>query len=244
MNRIIEIERPQLFNDYKIISGVTRRNAFSFAGQGFTVSGGYDTDEAVFMEHRKILAEGIGISNLKFKYQKQVHGNFVRVIDSDSEELESDAMITQVSKIVLAVKIADCAAVLLYDKAKNVVAAIHSGWRGTKLNISSKTISEMNNHFGSRSDNLLAYISPCASGENYEVGEEVAQFFPRSVKVKGNGKYLFDNKNEIRLQLLESGLKESNIEISPICTISDESFHSYRRDGVLSGRAAAFIGMI
>jgi hypothetical protein len=56
--------------------------------------------------------------------------------------------------------------------------------------------------------------------------------------------FLFDNVAEIKHQLLEAGLYEQNISISGLCTIRDERFHSYRRDGERAGRMVAFIGIL
>ncbi len=90
---------------------------------------------------------------------------------------------------------------------------------------------------------MQIYISPAAGGNVYEIGEEVAKFFPRSIKPTTNGKYLFDNKHEIYLQLTDAGANSDNIEISQECTISNPNLHSYRRDKEKSGRMSAFISM-
>jgi len=40
--------------------------------------------------------------------------------------------------------------------------------------------------------------------------------------------------------LLNRGIKKEHLEISDVCTINDERFHSYRRDGD-QGRNVAFM---
>lgn len=48
---------------------------------------------------------------------------------------------------------------------------------------------------------------------------------------KEDGAYLLNSKGLIKQQLLNLGVKEEHITVSPYCTIKDEDlFFSYRRD--------------
>jgi YfiH family protein len=178
-----------------------------------------------------------------FAFSKQIHSNEILLVYDNFKPIEGDALVTNIKGKILVVKISDCAAVLIYDPINEIVAAIHSGWRGSSQKIVPETIKFMKNHFGSNSEDLLVYISPLASGERYEVGKEVARLFQLSTTVTPEGKYFFDNRKEIFRQLVESRVHKDNIEISEHCTIANLNFHSYRRDKEKSGRMAAFIGM-
>jgi len=240
----IDFIKPTIFDGYNIIAGVTKRNIGKNMPFGFTISSAKIADSETVLSNRKLLANEIGIDFTKMIFQKQVHGDYVRLVNSNSDSsIESDGMYSNQIGIILNVSIADCAAVLIFDKVKKVICGVHSGWKGTSLNIAGKAIQILKNEFASIPEDLLVYISLCAGGEEYEVGSEVGELFPRSIKPKGNDKFLFDNKNEIYLQLIEEGIPEKNIEVSEICTISNTDFHSYRRDGDKSGRMSAFIGM-
>ena len=104
-------------------------------------------------------------------------------------------------------------------------------------------VSAMKSAYATDPGRLLAYLTPCASGERYEVGEEVAVSFPQSCRVLGQGKYLLDLAGEVERRLLELGLRPDKIERAGVCSITDERCHSYRRDGTKAGRMAAFIEM-
>ena len=242
-SKYIEIIQPGIFERNKIISGVTLSNREHFPPNGISFSFNQSFPDNEIENNRRMFSEFLRVRQNYIKFQKQVHGTSIRIINSDSIEEESDAMITSYKGIVLCVKIADCLAVLLFDPVKNIIGAVHSGWRGTKEKITTKTIELMTSLFNSVPDDIQVYLTPCASGKMYEVGWDVAQFFPASVTESENSKYLFDNSSEVRDQLISSGIKPANIEISNRCTIEDHSFHSYRRDKELSGRMAAFIGM-
>lgn len=238
-----KIIKPNIFDKFKVISGVTLVNPEEYIFTTF--SSGKITDAYTVLENRKMLSNQLNVEFSKMIFQKQVHGDTIRIVDEKSDSsIESDAMITNQAGIILNISIADCAAILIYDKKNNVVAGVHSGWRGTALEICKKTIKKLMNEFHSQTEDLLIYISPCAGGDNYEVGSEVAKLFPNSTIPKSDGKYLFDNKKEIFNSLLNLGVPKENIEISDICTIENQDFHSFRRDGNKSGRMSAFIGIM
>ncbi len=179
-----------------------------------------------------------------FYYQKQIHSDIV-LVDSNTEKhtlVESDAIISNISGVLYNVSIADCQAVLVYDPVRIVIAAIHSGWKGSSLNIVGKTIDNMKDSYGTNPKDLLVYLAPSACVNNYEVGDEFTDLFPRTT-IRIEDKYYFDNRKEIIEQLLESGIIKTNIESNDECTITNKRFHSYRRDKSESGRMSAFIGI-
>lgn len=244
MNTTFEILTPSIFPKDKIIAGVTKRNTDIFGANGFSVSNAKILNDKQVKANRKYLASYLKVPFENLIFQKQVHQSTIQIIDKSSvSDKESDGMITNETGIVLNVIIADCCAILMFDPINNAFAALHSGWRGTKLNIASKGIKLLGTKFNVTPKDILVYLSPCASGRNYEVDYDVAKFFPETTIKISSGKYLFDNQKQIILQLRKCGVLESNIEKSDICTIEDLNYHSYRRDREKSGRMAAFISM-
>lgn len=240
----LEIIKPAIFPENEIISGITTKNIKYFPVHGFSLSNGKILSDEQVNENRNILADFLNAEPKELKFQKQVHGDHIRVIDNDSPIKESDAMITDKKNVFINILIADCTAVLLFDKQRKVIAGIHSGWRGSKLNITEKTVGKMAKEYGTVQSDLLAYVSPCASGDKYEVEKDVAELFPRYVAKISDNKYLFDNRKRVVDDLLSSGILLRNLEVSDKCTISDQNLHSHRREGDKAGRMSAFIGMI
>jgi YfiH family protein len=241
---MIEILKPNIFDENEIIAGVTLKNQQNYPPYGFTVSNGEIAKFNTVESNRIALAEVLGVNRANIGFQKQVHSDNIRIMTlKDNVNDESDGMITNEKQFILSISIADCAAVLMYDPVNEVICGVHSGWKGTQLNITSKAINILIDKFSTNPNDLQVYVSPCAGGTQYEVGPEFADIFPNSILKISNNKYLFDNKKEIKSQLLKSGVNELNLEISDICTISDNNFHSFRRDKETSGRMSAFIGM-
>ncbi len=237
--RIIE---PQIFPKEDIIAGLTERNQHLFP-DGFSFGSTEYFDVETTTKHRQILAEVLKTTPKDFAYLKQTHSDIVHIVNRNYQTKEGDALVTTIKGKILVVKIADCAGILLYDPVRKVASAVHSGWRGSSKKIVQKSITTMEKHYKCRPEDILVWVSPLASAERYEVGEEVAKLFPKTTERRENGKYYFDNRKEIQNQLLEVGILEQNIEISTECTISNINLHSYRRDKEKSGRMACFIGI-
>ena len=202
-----------------------------------------DTKENVFKNRELFFGElGIPLENINF--QKQIHSDISKCILAGGFAGECDATYTNVKDTFLTVSVADCLPVFLYDPIKKVIAAIHAGWRGSAEKIVSKTIENIKSGFSTSPSDLIAYLGPCISQEYFEVGEEVGALFRDEVKFPKSEKFHIDLKKENFLQLVETGVLEKNIEVSPNCTYKEsEIFHSYRRDRDRSGRMFGAIGM-
>ena len=107
----------------------------------------------------------------------QVHGTKVAVIDRPDmtrEDLEGyDAFICALPGVAIGVRTADCVPVLLHDPVRHVVAAVHSGWKGTVLKTAMEAISLMKREFGCQPGDLRAIIGPAIGPDSFQVGEEV-----------------------------------------------------------------------
>jgi len=232
----------------------------------------WDTRENVEENKRRFQA-ALGAPDLTLISLHQIHSDVVRSFDAaPAKQCKGDASATNRAGLLLGVRTADCAPVLVADPRKRVVAAIHAGWRGTLHRIATKTIGQMQMEFGCRPQDLLAAIGPTIGGCCYEVGTEVAsafaakftnasEFFDElrtgdepnplqwlNMMPPGHqpppNKVLLDLKKANRLQLLEAGLREENIFVTELCTSCDVGWlFSYRKQGAASGRLMGDVGM-
>ena len=193
---------------------------------------------------------------LEFIVANQVHSNSVIVIDKklskgwseESSAIKSaDGLITNQKGVVLTILTADCVPILLYDKSKEVISALHAGWRGTKLEIVKIAISKMIKEFDSNPKDISVFIAPSIRGCCYEVGIDVAREFEEYREYctpKEDGKYMLDLSDINKTQLLDMGIESENIEISSSCTACEsDKFFSYRKEGGCDGRFMSMIWM-
>lgn len=208
------------------------------------------------------LAEAVGIRPEQFVFAQQIHSCRVAIVgdkeagrgvrERESRLPETDGMITDCRQMCLVVMAADCVPVLLFDREKLVIGAVHAGWRGTIGGIAAVAVQQMQESFGCRGENIIAGIGPSIGKCCFEVGGEVAERFYLKFgpsgevvgKAETSGKYRIDLWEANRLDLLEAGLKAENIEVAGLCTFCHpEEFFSYRHSGKAVGRFGAGIMM-
>jgi YfiH family protein len=240
------IIRPHIFRKFpELIFGFSTRigpgrEAPFYFNLSFSVGDRRDIVE----QNRNIFFTALGLEKENVAYQKQVHGDRISYISAGGFAGESDAMITDKPGTGLAITSADCAAIFLYDPFKKIIAAVHSGWRGSSKKILVKTLNRLRSDFNSSPENFTAYIGPSISQANYEVGKEVAELFEPQFVLKKQGKFFLDVSGFNYNTLLKAGLKKNNIQLSGLCSYDMAAvFHSYRRDGEKSGRSLGIIAL-
>ncbi len=196
-------------------------------------------------ENRKEFFASLGFEEDAVARCNQVHGNSIQLVDSAVSFPETDGLLTRQKNLLLTISVADCVPVLLFDRRLKIAAAVHSGWKGTAKNIVGKTADFIMHELNSQPEDVVAFIGPSAGKCCYEVGEEVARHFDEAHKAETAkaGKFMLDLKRVIESQLNQNGIPADNIDISDQCTICDQRFHSYRRDGDTSGRMLAAIAI-
>ncbi len=178
--------------------------------------------------------------NKRIVFMEQVHSNNVEIINKMDVYNSTDAMITNSRDVVLTGTFADCMPIYFYVKNTNIIALAHSGWRGSKLNISLKVIDIIKSKYSVKVDDILVEIGPCIKWQNYEVQEEFIKNFELKYFYNVNNKIYFDLK-KYNYDIIKSVIPTSNIKIDSRCTYDDKKLHSYRRDKQKSGRNIAFI---
>ena len=179
-------------------------------------------------------------------WSKQVHGDQVRLVTAPGGAEGFDALTTNVPGILLAVSVADCTPILIYDRKNDAVAAIHAGWKGTAAKIVLKTLKFMAEQYGSRGADCYAYVGTCIDECSFEVGDEVAAEFDDLFKRfdPNRQKYFVDLKMANAAQCMMFGIPDSQIEISAFSTVTDnEDYFSHRKEKGVTGRGMGVIGV-
>ena len=217
----------------------------------------FEEKRKVTQQNYKDLCNAIGADYDQVVYSNQVHTDTVEVIKDirnfEDENLQVDGLCTNIKEIALSTINADCILFMFYDPVKNVVANIHSGWKGTLKRISVKTIEKMKQEYGCNPEDIICCIGPHIRKCHFEVDEDVKDLFYNKFKeLKGieeiieynkeNNKYYIDTARINKQTLLNIGLKEENIIDSNICTVCNSDIcHSFRTEKELSGRAVTII---
>lgn len=198
-------------------------------------------------QNRERLADIIGLPAERVVYMEQIHSPNVTEVTADmvgAGPIEAtDALVTTVPGVALAVLTADCVPLLLSDESAGVIAAVHAGRMGARNGVVRRTIARME-ELGAIPAQIHALMGAAASGTNYEVPDSMAadveSKLPGSRTTTAQGTSGVDIRAGLTRQLLGLGVRL--IDADPRCTVEDKNFFSYRREGV-TGRQAGIIWM-
>ena len=251
----------------KLLEYNTKETVLAFStyrGEGTGSYGGFnithycgDTELHV-QQCREELCRKLGIDDKHLILPRQTHGDRVLAIDSTFLQLNKvqqaealmgvDAVVTDLKRTCIGVSTADCIPVLLHDTKRDVIAAIHAGWRGTVSGIVKKSIEVMSRCYNCCACDIRAIIAPGISIDAFEVGDEVYEEFckagfamqqiaRRYPTTSGGEKWHIDLWEANSLLLQQCGVARENIHIAGVCTYKNHNvFFSARRLGIKSGR--------
>ena len=186
------------------------------------------------------ICEALNIDSNKIIKSAQKHTDVVKDIEEYTDEKFEfvDGFITNKKNIPLVTKYADCTPIILYDKIKNVIGNVHSGWRGTLQRISAKAVKLMIEKYNCNPADIIVCIGPCIKQCHFQVEEDfIAKFKQEFGNVEGKQKYYFDTTNLIIDYLTEIGINRENIFDSNICSVCNvANMYSYRAEKEKSDR--------
>lgn len=185
-------------------------------------------------ENRHRVVQALGGSSWVGVDQK--HTSHVAFIEKPLEEsIVADAIVTTTPGLVIGILTADCAPILLADRKKAIVAAIHAGWQGAFSGVIENTLTMMKEKGAT---DIVGAVGPCIHQASYEVGPEFHDHFYKSkvstymafsdIFKEGAGDKLQFNLPKMVHGIL--GFHDVEADCSHNNTYTDEvRFFSYRR---------------
>ncbi len=200
-------------------------------------------------ENKQDICKYLEIDEKNLIHPSQTHTSNVDVAKIGlSSYPDTDGLILTNNEQAVYLNFADCTPVVIYDPVNHIAAVSHAGWRGTAGMIASKTVQKMEDEFNSKPENLKCAIGPAISFCCYNVGEDVYRELSKTVKDFSRlyeirkGSIYVDLKGINKRQLIESGVKELNIDVCPYCTVCNNNlFFSYRKENATTNRHSAVI---
>jgi polyphenol oxidase len=231
----LEVLAWPAFDGLGVDALVTTRHGGVSAGDYATLNLSFsvgDRPENV-LENRRRAAAALGTGLGDFVFATQVHGAVARIVTAADRGRgaavpgdtvgEADALVTSDPGTVLAVLVADCVPIVLYDPSAHVLACVHAGWRGTVARVARAAVATMT-ALGARPSSVIACLGPAVGPDRYQVGDEVARAARESfgerapVVPDGTGRWLFDVWAANRLVLSEAGVADGHIHVAAVPT--------------------------
>lgn len=262
-DELIIYKSPLLKQQQNLLHGFSSREGGCSSEPFYSLNMGLtsgDNPEHV-VKNRRLFARAIGIMPEQAVCGYQVHStNIAKVgleeagrgfFDASQALAETDGLVTNKKGIALMTLYADCVPVLFYEPHQEVIAVCHCGWKGTVGKLAAKMAGVMRDEYGCKPEDILAAIGPSISRQSYEVDQPVLERFYDAFSFSDklitpvdatHGKVDLWEAN--RLQLLEAGLLDCNIDVSGLCTCrNNHIFFSHRADRGRTGRNAALLMM-
>lgn len=243
---MIKLDKNQLERrkDFLVINNGNAEVVFSTAENNRSYN--RNTEEGI--KNLNDLKKEFGVKNLI--YLKQIHSDIVFSYKGEDEKefinQEGDALITNLEDTIIGVFTADCTPVIIVDDKKKVMAAIHSGWKGTFKSITKKTVEKMVDEYDVDVKDLKVYIGPHIRQCCYEISEELKEKFINEKDIDEDK--MFNGRNLsmeecILKDLRDLGVCEDNINSLNLCTHCEKDIElfSYRASNGDYGRLFAFV---
>ena len=178
-----------------------------------------DGDARTDTRARAHMAAELGIPT-EWATVSQVHGAVVRVVDAPGHAGDADGLITQTHGVPLVIATADCVPIAI--AGERTIAVVHAGWRG----IAREIVPNALDRFRDLGDPAtVAVVGPHIGSCCYEVGEEVV------AAVGHPGDTTWGTTSVDLRAAVHTQLGSLQIEDIDECTMDEDAFASYRRDG-------------
>ena len=224
------ITSKRLLKHKEISHGFFNKNGGKSNGiyKSLNCGSGSNDNKVRVKQNLNIVKNKIGKKSKNIFLLHQIHSNKYVFIDKNfkflKKKIKADAIITDQKKLPIAVLTADCIPILLFDRKKKIIAAIHAGWKGAFKGIIKKVINFMIRK-GCNKNNLIGALGPCIKQDSYNVKKD---FMDKFIKKDKKNKFFFKyKKNMIYFNLtkfIKSQLK--SIKITKIDTINIDTFNT------------------
>ncbi|HRX83438.1 MAG TPA: polyphenol oxidase family protein [Phycisphaerae bacterium] len=206
-------------------------------------------------EDRRAVCSALRLDPDRLVSGRQVHGVTVACVECDGSAgprviADTDGLVTTARGVPLLALSADCPLIVAVDAAAGALGVAHSGWRGSVAGMPVKLIEALVAHCGAHASRVVAAVSPCAGPDAYEIRDDVRTLVEQAMGdaepylARSGGGMFLNLPRLIAVQLAGAGVLPERIHLPAQCSITDERFHSVRRNGPNSGHAGLIAGWV
>jgi hypothetical protein len=169
---------------------------------------------------------------------RQVHGTDA-VWAQPGVVPEADALLTYAPGVALIARVADCVPIVLAADDGGHVAVVHAGRRGLVDGVVAKAARTMREHRGGP---VTAWVGPRICGGCYELDAATADAVAHAVPEAAATTRWDTPGADIGAGVIAQ-LRAGDVAVHDLggCTLEDDRFFSYRRDGTAQRQAAVVV---
>jgi hypothetical protein len=153
----------------------------------------------------------------------------------ENEYINVNSLVTDKKDLYLALVVADCSPVILFDTKKEIVALVHCGRFNVENRILENTLDLMKEKFNTNPKDLLVYIGPSIKPDSYMFDKGIFDQMKKDSEIIKTLHHVPGEKKEYRVDvplsvkniLKRAGVKEEDILDIGIDTFKDERYPSH-----------------
>ncbi len=225
----------------RIAFAFTDRTGGGSTGPWSSLNLGTSNGDAPEQVERNLDALGAAVGVERLVRMTQVHGDEVAwASDLAVGEIPvADALLTDQAGVGVLVRVADCTPIVLAAPREAMAGVVHCGREGLVKGVVASAVHALR---ARGATTVHAFVGPRACGRCYELPAEladaVAAVVPEARSTTSWGTPAIDVGAGVRAQLAALDVEIDDLGADE-CTIEDERWFSYRRQGQDSGRFGA-----
>ena len=209
------------------------------------------------LANRRRVLRALGLEHPTLSVVRQVHGNAVCIVDSDTlthrlDGVCADALVTDLRGIPLGVLIADCLPVILYSSQPRVLAVVHAGRLGTYHRVVPAALDVMKTRFGVSPSQVHAILGPAIGDCCYRLdAQAVTPFQDRFPDWEAYfisqdpGYWTMSLTRANQAQLQAAGVPLAQVQTAELCTVCHHTtLFSHRAEGQNAGRGMGIAALL
>lgn len=157
-------------------------------------------------------------------------------------DIYADGLVTTNPQILLGIKTADCAPVLLADYKHGVIGAAHAGWRGAVGGIVQNVVHLMQKH-GAQAQDIAVAVGPCIQQQSFAVQNDMREVLLQASPE--NAAYFTADTDGVHFYFDLSGYVESQLKNLGITNIENCRTDTYPpQNGYFSFRRNTHLNLV
>ena len=210
----------------------------------------YQVDEGRNVkDHRLLLAKTINIDLDRFVFVHQHHSDLIQKVtlndlgkgkDDFESGVDVDALYTYEKNVPLCIFHADCVPIFFINEKAHLAGIIHAGFKGTLKHVAYKTMKQVLEDEKLNAQDFKFYIGPYRLPQSFPIDEMSKEQIIEAGFENAIVDNCFDNGLANILDLNKLGIKNNQINVSNLDTLTDDRFYSaYQKTPV--GRLVSLI---
>lgn len=193
----------------------------------------YSENDEIVEKNKKNLYKQLKINEDYIYNLRVTNSDKISIIHSrpNDKEIVADSIISSLEDFYITLCFADCIPLIILDTNNDLFSFSHLGWQSICADLHKKIIVKMIQEMNSNPSDLILYIGPSIKAASYAFTNPVQLSMPfwDPYLLYNEGMYHIDLIKYVVDNILNLGILQKNIIISPVDTGNNDEYFSHYR---------------